>query len=155
VAERRGRAAAIDAFSAAYPEEEARRREAAATAEHEVERRLAELAEAEQELTAAREDEARERAQHAAERARDHVAVAEAAVARTTAAAAELERDASALPDEVPLLEARARSISDEVEHVPAPPVGVRDLVEWASHAHAELFVAAGQLDVQRERGIR
>jgi hypothetical protein len=31
----------------------------------------------------------------------------------------------------------------------------VRDLVEWSSHAHAELFVAAGQLDAQRERVIR
>ena len=28
-------------------------------------------------------------------------------------------------------------------------------LVEWASHAHAELFVASGQLDVERERVIR
>ena len=32
---------------------------------------------------------------------------------------------------------------------------GPRALVEWASHAHAELFVAAGQLDAQRERVIR
>ena len=34
------------------------------------------------------------------------------------------------------------------------PPLG-SSLVEWASHAHAELFVAAGQIDVQRERVIR
>jgi hypothetical protein len=34
------------------------------------------------------------------------------------------------------------------------PPLG-GSLVEWASHAHAELFVAAGQIDVQRERVIR
>jgi hypothetical protein len=31
----------------------------------------------------------------------------------------------------------------------------VRDLVAWASRAHAELFVAAGQIAAQRERVIR
>jgi hypothetical protein len=31
----------------------------------------------------------------------------------------------------------------------------VRELAEWASRAHAELFVAAGQLDAQRDRVIR
>ena len=29
------------------------------------------------------------------------------------------------------------------------------DLIEWASSKHAELFVALGQLDTQRERVIR
>jgi hypothetical protein len=55
----------------------------------------------------------------------------------------------------VPRLEQRARDIARAAGHVPAPPGGVRDLVEWASHAHAELFVTARQLDAQRERVIR
>jgi chromosome segregation ATPase len=150
----RVRAEAIDAFFAAYPEEERRRRELADTARLELAERRTELAHAEAELETAH-DEARERAQSAVTRARDHVAVAEAALARETAAIAELERDASSLPEEVALLEERARVVAHEVPDRPAPPAGVRELVEWASHAHAELFVAAGQLDAQRERVIR
>ena len=53
------------------------------------------------------------------------------------------------------MLEARARAVADAAEHVPAPPEGVRELVEWASHAHAELFVAVRQLASERERLIR
>jgi hypothetical protein len=155
VAALRARAEAIDAFFAAYPEEERRRGAAAAAAQEELDRRRAEAAEAERELAGASDDEARERADSVLARARDHVAVAEASLDRAAAAAAELERDASALPEEVPLLEARARAGADEAGPVPPPPRGVRDLVEWSSHAHAELFVAAGQLDAQRERVIR
>ncbi|MGZ4335267.1 MAG: hypothetical protein ACXVRJ_13490 [Gaiellaceae bacterium] len=154
VAQLRARAEAIDAFFAGYPDEETHRRDAQTAAEAELERRHAELAEAERELAAARDDEARERAQHAVDRARDHIAVAEGARRRAAAAVAELERDASSLPEEVPLLEARARTVAEE-DPVPPAPTGVRGLVEWASHAHAELFVAAGQLDAQRERVIR
>jgi hypothetical protein len=41
------------------------------------------------------------------------------------------------------------------VPEVPAPEGGPRALVEWASRAHAELFVGARQIDAQRERVIR
>jgi len=45
--------------------------------------------------------------------------------------------------------------VAAQADAVPPAPAGVRELVEWASHAHAELFVAAGQLDAQRDRVIR
>jgi hypothetical protein len=38
---------------------------------------------------------------------------------------------------------------------VPDVPPLSDSLIDWASRAHAELFVAAGQIDVQRERIIR
>ncbi|HEX3806203.1 MAG TPA: hypothetical protein VHV52_05415 [Gaiellaceae bacterium] len=155
VAAVRARAEAIDAFFAEYPQEEMRRRETVAAADAELERRRAELAAAESAFAAAREDETRERAETAIERGRDHVAVATAGLERARAAAAELERDASALSEELPLLEQRARRAAVEVPDAPEPAAGPSGLVEWASHAHAELFVAAGQLDVQRERVIR
>ena len=155
VAAIRARCEAIDAFFAAYPEEEERRRREVAEADAERARRAAELAGAEQELAAAPDAETRERAEIAAARARDHVAVAEAGVERTRDAAAELERDASELSREVPRLESQARAVSAEVDDVPPAPTGLRELLEWASHAHAELFVAAGQLDAQRDRVIR
>jgi chromosome segregation ATPase len=155
VAALRTAAEAIDAFFAAYPEEETRRRTALAEAEAELERRRAELRAAEAELAAATGDDERGHAEHGVERGRDHVAVAESALERARASAHELERDASRLPNDVPRLEERARAIAAEVPHVPAAPAGPRALVDWASHAHAELFVAAGQLDAQRERVIR
>jgi chromosome segregation ATPase len=87
--------------------------------------RQAELAEAQRELTRRREELA------SAERAR-----------------AEAQGDAAALPRELEELEAWARAVPE------VPPLS-SSLVEWASQAHAELFVAAGQIDVQRERAIR
>jgi chromosome segregation ATPase len=152
----RARAEAIGAFFAGYPTEEARRRAVLEAAEAAADRRAAELAAAEREAVAAGDnEEARVRAAAVVDRARDHVSVAEASLARARDSAAELERDAASLPEEVPLLEERARAIAAEVPHVPAPASGPRGLVDWASHAHAELFVAAGQLDAQRERVIR
>jgi chromosome segregation ATPase len=151
----RARAEAIDAFFAVYAEEEARRGGAVAAAEVELGRRRDELAAAERELAQAGDDESRERAQSVVARARDHIAVAESGRARAAAAADELERDAQSLPQELVVLEERARSCAAEAPELPAPAPGARGLVEWASHAHAELFVAAGQVDAQRERVIR
>ena len=144
----RARAEAIDAFFAAYPEEESRRSAELEEAEHELARRREELARAEHSLAAASDAEARIHAEHAVARALDHIAVGEARIARAQAAADDLERDALELPRELNELEARARAVPD------VPQLG-SSLVEWASHAHAELFVATGQVDVQRERVIR
>jgi hypothetical protein len=74
--------------------------------------------------------------------------VAEDRLARAQSGYDALERDAAALPPELAELETRARAVTD------VPPLG-SSLVEWASQAHAEVFVAAGQIDVQRERVIR
>lgn len=148
VATIRGRAEAIDAFFAAYREEETRRSAELKEAQEELRRRGAERESAERMLANAREDEARIHAEHAVARALDHIAVAEDRRARAQSAHDELERDAAALPRELDELEARARAVS-------GVPAFDGSLVEWASHAHAELFVATGQIDVQRERVIR
>jgi chromosome segregation ATPase len=155
VAAIRERSEAIDSFFASYGDEETRRGEAVRAATADLARRRDELSEAERELAAARDPETRERAESAAQRARDHVAVAESAVDRARGDAEELEREASLRSREVPELEARARAVSAEADDVPPAPTGVRELVAWASRAHAELFVAAGQLDAQRDRVIR
>jgi chromosome segregation ATPase len=148
VAALRARAEAIDAFFAAYPEEESRRGAELREAEAELARRREELADAERRLAETHDDEARIHAEHAVARAVDHIAVAESRSGRAHAAHDELERSASALPRELDELESRARA-------VPGVPALGGSLTEWASHAHAELFVAAGQIDVQRERVIR
>jgi DNA repair exonuclease SbcCD ATPase subunit len=148
VAELRARAEAIDAFFAAYPEEEPRLRGDLQDARDELVRRQEELAGAERRLAETADEEQRIHTEHAVARALDHVAVAEGRIERGQSSYDELERDAAALPGELTELEGRARGVPG------VPPLG-RSLVEWASHAHAELFVAAGQIDVQRERVIR
>ncbi|MGZ4401193.1 MAG: hypothetical protein ACXVYM_10010, partial [Gaiellaceae bacterium] len=65
----RARAEAIDAFFAAYPEQESRARAAVGVAEEEVRRRGGELAAAESHLAAARNDEEREHAEQGLARA--------------------------------------------------------------------------------------
>jgi hypothetical protein len=155
VAEIRSAAEGVDLFFAAYPAEETARRAAATEAEAESERRRAELADAESALAQAPDEDTRLHAQYAVDRARDHVAVTESALARARAAREELEREAAALPARVPQLEGQARAVAAEAPGVPPPGEGPRALVDWASRARAELFVAAGQVDAQRERLIR
>ncbi len=145
VGEIRTRAEAIDAFFADYPDDDAHRRTAVAAANGELEHRRGELAEAEARLARARDEDARIHAQHAVDRARDHIAVAEAGLHRAETDLAELEREAGALPDELSELERRADGTAK----------GARGLIDWASSRHAELFVAAGQIDGRRERVIR
>jgi hypothetical protein len=147
-------AEAIDRFFAGYPAEEAAHREALQAAQGELARRQDELRDAEEAQARAEDDDARAHAGHAVARARDHIAVAEASLARALEARAALEREAAALPETVPGLEASAAAIAGEAG-VPGPGAGPRALVGWASHAHAGLFVALGQLDLQRERVIR
>jgi chromosome segregation ATPase len=154
VAEIREVAEAIDVFFAVYPAEDTSRREAVREAESELERRQRELAAAESGLAEARDEEARLHAHYELDRARDHVAVAGRGLERARAAHDELEREAAALPTRVPELEARARTAA-ATPGVPAPGEGPRALVDWASRARAELFVAAGRVDTQRERLVR
>ncbi|HEU5371785.1 MAG TPA: hypothetical protein VFU51_05295 [Gaiellaceae bacterium] len=155
VAAIRAQGEAIDSFFARYGDEEVRRREAVAARRAVLDRRREELVAAERELATAREAEARERAESAVQRARDHVAVAGAALDRARSDVDELEREASAHSREAPELEARAHALSAQLDDGPPAPTGIRELADWASHAHAELFVAAGQLDAQRDRVIR
>jgi hypothetical protein len=146
----RAGAEAVDAFLAAYPEEEGHLLSELAAAEQDVAGRRGELVEAEQALARAADDEARAHAEGARHRAADHVTVAQARVDRAEAALAELRRAATRCPAELSELYERAASLPGI-----APPPEPSSLVDWASHAHAELFVASRQVDAQRERVIR
>jgi predicted nucleic acid-binding Zn-ribbon protein len=145
VAAIRVRAEAIDAFFSSYANQQARHGSAIAAARADLAHRLEELAQADAVLARARDEDARIHAQHAVDRAHDHRAVAEATLQRAEGELAELEREAAALPHELAELERRAGG----------GVAGARGLIEWASHTHAELFVAAGQIATSRERLIR
>jgi hypothetical protein len=155
VAAIRGRAEAIAAFFAAYPEQDEHLRGAVQAARAELAAREDECREAQAAVDDARDDEARALAKHALQRAGDHLVVAGAAVARALAAHDALDREASELPAELDRLEERARVVADAIVDVPRPGEGPAALVEWASRAHAALFVASGSVDTQRERVIR
>ena len=144
----RERAEAIAAFFAGLRGEEVRRAEEVRAADAELSVRRTELERAESEAAAAHDEVAREHAAKAVVRARDHVEVATARVARAGVARDELEVQAASFPAELVALDGRARAVAEV-----AAPAG--DLVEWASRAHAELFVALGQVDALRERVIR
>lgn len=148
VAAIRARAEAVEAFFSSYPEAETRRKGERKEAEVEIERRDQELAAGEQRLTEARDADMRAAAEQEIARARDHVAVAASRLLRAQSACDELEHEAAALPRELDELAARAGAVADVT-----PLSG--SLSAWASLAHAELFVAAGQIDAQRERVIR
>jgi hypothetical protein len=150
VAAIRTRAEASEAFLAAYPEEDGRRREELQAAEQDLEGRRRALADAEQALAASADDEARELAERARAREADHVAVAQARVDRSEAALAELQGTAALVPEERSQVYEQARGLPGL-----RPPADAASIVDWASRAHAELFVAAGQVDAERERVIR
>jgi chromosome segregation protein len=155
VADVRGRAEEIEAFFLGYPVAEERARVAASAAAAELESRRAELADAERQLAAAGDEEARVVAQRVLGRASDHVVDAEARLERVAEEHAALLREIASSTAELPELAARAARISAEVDGVEAPGDPPRELVDWASRAHAALFVAAGYVDAQRERVIR
>jgi chromosome segregation ATPase len=141
----RRRAETIEAFLTAYGEEHERHRAAVAAALAELSGRHDALDRAETNLGRSRDEDARFHAQHAVDRAHDHIAIATKNLARAEADLAELERRAIELPDELA-----------EVEQLSGAGVsGARALIDWASREHAELFVAAGQIDMQRELVIR
>jgi vacuolar-type H+-ATPase subunit I/STV1 len=151
VAALRARVETLSAFLDELPGRRARVDAEVAEAHDDVERRRRELAEAEAELERASGDEDRRLAAHARERAADHVAVALAAAERAAAARDELEREAADAPRELAALHEEATRLSD----VPAPADDPAELVDWASRAHASLFVAAGTVDQQRDRLVR
>jgi len=144
----RGRAEQIEAALAAQPAEQRSREDELDEARAELERRREELVHAERALEEAQSDEERDRARHGVDRARDHIAVAQARVDRAETAVAELAREARDLPAELESLEVRARALPDT-------PRLAGSLVDWASRSHAEAFVAARQIDTERERIIR
>jgi chromosome segregation ATPase len=149
------RAAEIERFFAGYGDDEERRRAATAEARDELGRRRGAAARAREELRTVRGEEDRAVAERAVTRADDRVRLAGARLDQAISAEAELEQSASAFSAELPSLESRAREATTELPELPPPPVGTRELIQWASAARATLFVAIGQRDQQRERLIR
>jgi chromosome segregation ATPase len=148
IARIRTRGEEIDAALALHPAERARLDEELIDAAAELARRRSELDGAERDLAAAPDDDAREHARHAVERAVDHIAVAQSRVGRAEAVRADLEQQIAGLPAERQALEEQARALAETPEFFGA-------LADWASRAHADAFVAAGQIDAERERIIR
>jgi cell division septum initiation protein DivIVA len=153
VARLRARTEAIEAFLGAFDDEEARLSAEIADAERDVAERREEQARAHSDVESARSDEERELREKALARARDHVAVALSRLDREVAELEQLEADATELPAELAGLEAKARELSASSPEL--PPFANESLVSWASHAHAELFVALSQLNARRDRIIR
>jgi chromosome segregation ATPase len=149
----RTRAEAIEAFFAEHGLQATRLADAERDAKATLEHRKAELVEATAEVDAARSDVERELLRHRVERANDHIAIAERALEQAHEARRSFDRTSDELGRELPALEARARDLADELADAKEPAPG--DLSDWASQAHASLFVALGQVDAQRERVIR
>jgi hypothetical protein len=145
VGEIRERAEAIADFFAGHGEQDDRLRRIEARDAVMLEERRSELAEARAEVKCARSDDERVVAKKRLARATDHVRLAERALEQAKAAHRAFDETAERLTRELPVLEERARSMGATND----------DLVEWASSKHAELFVALGQLDTQRDRLIR
>jgi chromosome segregation ATPase len=153
IAEIRARAEAIAAFFAEHERQDARLRDAERDAKAALQYHKTELAEATAELAAARSDVERELMRRRVERANDHVALAQHAVEQAHEARRSFDRTSDELTGELPALEALARGLTDEQADLKEPAPG--ELSDWASQAHASLFVALGQVDAQRERVIR
>ena len=151
----RARAEAISAFFAGYPEHEDEARALVARAAAELASRRASLAEAEDAAALVDDDRERELSALAVTRAADHVEVAEHALDRARSALERIEGDATALPRELERLESEARRVAGPASGVRGPGSGPQELVAWASHARAELFVTLSQLAQRRERVIR
>jgi chromosome segregation ATPase len=145
VANIRRRAEDIAAFFARHAERDERLRQMEARELAAVERRRVELKQARAELELARSDEERKLTESRLGRARDHIEIAQRALEEARGARRAFEEEAERLMRELPELEGRARAMG----------ATETDLVDWASRKHAELFVALGQLDTQRERVIR
>lgn len=154
IAATRARAEEIAAFFDSYDDEEEGRRAEITAAEGEVHRRQAEVTAAEADAAAARDDETRAQAARAVARAADHLSVAALRLGHARADLESLARTARDFEGEVPELEARAAAIAG-AEGLAEPHRGLEQLVDWASQARAELFVAAGQVSAQRERVVR
>ena len=152
VAELRARADVISAFFAAERDEDERLRRAEDEAGADVARRDAEKVAAEAELARARNDTERALAEQRVTRARDHADVAVQTLERAAEEHAAFEREATELAEELPRLERWANELAEGIPGGTA--LDTADLADWASHARAELFVAASQLDARRERAV-
>lgn len=127
--------------------------EAVAAAEAELERRLADLRDAEAQLERGGKEEAVLAARRAVVRTRDLAGGAERKLARLRAEASALEEEARALEAELPELDRIAVELAPKVDGLPEPAtIGV---AAWAARAEAGLFVTRSGLEAQRERVIR
>jgi hypothetical protein len=152
VAEVRARAEAIADFFDTEPAEDRRLRTAERETLGEVERRDAELAAAEDELAVAGNDSEKALAEQRLTRARDHRQVASLAAERAAEERAAFDLEAATLTSELPRLEERATELTRKIPG--DAPIENGDLIDWASRAHAALFVAGSDVAARRERAV-
>jgi len=155
VASIRAQAEAIRSQLEAHAHESGRLQAAAVEAAEVLARRRAVVAAAERELETPRDDATWARLERVALRARERETAATRRYERAVAELEQLEGDVAELPAELVRLEAEARAVVARAPRLPDPASGIAGVIEWASHAHAELFVAASQLDRRREQVIR
>lgn len=127
--------------------------EAIAAAEAELERRLADLRDAEAQLERGGKEEAVLAARRAVIRTRDLVGGAERKLERLRADAEALEEEARAVNAELPELDRIAGDLAAKVDGLPQP--GAIGVAAWAARAEAALFVTRSGLEAQREHVIR
>jgi hypothetical protein len=145
VAEIGSRAERIAAFFVSHAERDERLRQIEAHEAAALVRRRSEREEAHAELERAHSAEERALAEKRLARAADHVELARRALEHARGERQAFDEETERLMLEVPQLEERARALGATDDN----------LFEWASSKHAELFVALGQLDTQREGVIR
>jgi hypothetical protein len=140
-----------------YPSEREALERVRDEARHELQAREADLAAAESELARARPGDAEAAARRAVTRAADAAASALRRVARLEAEGDALEQQHARAEADEPRLRARAVELAERLRAAPrATAVDQReDTVEWTSRARAALFVAAGNLETDRERVVR
>jgi hypothetical protein len=159
--ELRGRASHALEFLGRLPEARTAAVAAREEAETELERRLAEAADAEARLEHAEKEEAVLAARRAVVRTRDLASGAERKVARLLADQEALEAEARAIEAGLPELDRLAAQLAGRLGGVPRAPAagspqpGAGGAAAWASRAEAALFVARGGLETERDRVIR
>jgi hypothetical protein len=158
----RASAEELQRFAARLPGERARRLAELERAREEVSAAERTLAQAEEALRIAKPDAVRE-AELFGVRARDRVSVAKRRAGEAGAAAADLEHEAGEATIESERLRVRARELAAELrgrsriagDAGGEPGRGLEGVQAWGEVARAALFVARGQLSVERDAVIR
>lgn len=158
----RGRIADLRSFEARLPSERERLASELERAETEAESANTALGEAEEAMRAAEPGAARE-AELFQVRARDRVTSAERRLAEANSASVSLEGEAEEAEREAAAQHEKARALARQLRETPRlageagnePGSGLESVIAWSEVARAALFVARGQLAVERDAVIR
>ncbi|MCP9486727.1 MAG: hypothetical protein MSC30_12765 [Gaiellaceae bacterium MAG52_C11] len=161
VDETKVRAEQTGGFLERLPRDRERLEATLAESERNLDAAQTELAEARRAVERARSDDAKANAGRRDANATTDVGAAEERRAQLAARREELEREEAAAVDEIRELDLQARVLAMELETAPRvaapdrPAAGLDGLVDWASRAHAAVFVARSGLETERERVVR